>query len=90
MIPLAILSLQHAVEAYRVVRRRGCHIFLDNRLSDCAKVVGRPPFTPHGDSCYSLRGRVNTWAIVRLERLRQLKNPMTSSGIETATFRFVA
>jgi hypothetical protein len=28
--------------------------------------------------------------IVRLEGLRQLKNPMTSSGIETATFRLVA
>jgi hypothetical protein len=27
---------------------------------------------------------------VRLEGLGQLKNPMTSSGIETATFRFVA
>jgi hypothetical protein len=29
-------------------------------------------------------------AIVRLEGSGQLKNPMTSSGIETATFLFVA
>jgi hypothetical protein len=28
-------------------------------------------------------------ATVRLEELGQLKNPMTSSGIEPATFRFV-
>jgi hypothetical protein len=29
-------------------------------------------------------------AIVRLEGLDQLKNPMTSSGFEPATFRLVA
>jgi hypothetical protein len=29
-------------------------------------------------------------AIVRLEGIGQLKNPMTSSGIEPATFRLVA
>jgi hypothetical protein len=28
------LSLQHAVEAHRVVRRRGFPDFLDNRLTD--------------------------------------------------------
>jgi hypothetical protein len=28
------LSLSRAVEAHRVVRRRGFHIFLDNRLTD--------------------------------------------------------
>jgi hypothetical protein len=33
---------------------------------------------------------VDPRAIVRLEKLDQLKNPMTSSGIEPATFRLVA
>jgi hypothetical protein len=52
--------------------------FLDNRLTDGCEVVSltrRPPFTPS--------------AIVRLERLGQLKNPVTSSVIELATFRLV-
>jgi hypothetical protein len=42
-------SLEHAVEARRVVRRQGSHIFLDNRLTDGGEVVSftrRPPFTP--------------------------------------------
>jgi hypothetical protein len=43
------LSLQQAMKAHRVVRRRGSHIFLDNRLTDGGEVVSptrRPPFTP--------------------------------------------
>jgi hypothetical protein len=36
------------------------------------------------------RGRVDPRAIVRLEGLGQLKNPMTSSGIEPASFQLVA
>jgi hypothetical protein len=38
----------------------------------------------------SVRGWVDPKAIVRLVGLRQLKNPITSSGLEPATFRLVA
>jgi hypothetical protein len=38
----------------------------------------------------SVRGRVNPGATVGLEGLGQLKNPMTSSGIEPMTFLLVA
>jgi hypothetical protein len=36
----------------------------------------------------SVRGSIDPWAIVRLEGLGQLKNPIISSGIEPATFRW--
>jgi hypothetical protein len=38
----------------------------------------------------SLRGWGESRVLVRLEGLGQLKNPMTSSGIEPATFWLVA
>jgi hypothetical protein len=37
-----------------------------------------------------VRGCVDPRAIVRLEGLYKLKNPMTSQGIESATFQLVA
>jgi hypothetical protein len=42
-------ALLQDVETHRVVRRRGSHIFLDNRLTDGSEGVSftrRPPFTP--------------------------------------------
>jgi hypothetical protein len=47
---------------------------------------------PQEDSLYTflLEAESTPGPIVRLEELGQLKNPMTSSGIELATFRFVA
>jgi hypothetical protein len=38
----------------------------------------------------SVRGLVDPRAIVRLEGLRQMKNPVTSSGIAPVTFQLVA
>jgi hypothetical protein len=38
----------------------------------------------------SVRGCVDSTAIVTLEGLDQSKNPKTSSGLELATFRLVA
>jgi hypothetical protein len=38
----------------------------------------------------AFRGLFDPRAIVRLEELGKLKNPITSSGIESATFRLLA
>jgi hypothetical protein len=66
---------------------------LANRLTDGGEVslTRRPPFTPHGRFLVliSVRGWVDPRAIVRLEGIGQFKNPVTSSGIESATFRLV-
>jgi hypothetical protein len=49
----------------------------------------RPPFTPRKipGTHFSVTGSVDHTTILRLEGLGQLKNPMASSGIESATFR---
>jgi hypothetical protein len=52
----------------------------------------RPPFTPRkipGTHSYLLEAETTPWPSVRLEGLGPLKNPITSSGIEPATFRLV-
>jgi hypothetical protein len=77
-------SLQQALEVHRIVRRRGSHIFwtvnsqMAVRLS--ALRAGRP--LPPGRFLVfiSVRSWVGPRAIVQLEGLGQLKNPMTSSG----------
>jgi hypothetical protein len=88
------LSLQQAVEAHRVVRHQGYHIF---RQSAHRWWWGCWPYAlaalyPQGRFLVfiSVRGWVNPKAIVRLEWLSQLKNSMTSLGIKPATFWLVA
>jgi hypothetical protein len=68
---------------------------LDNRLTDGGEVslTRRPPFTlrkiPGTHFCQRLshpQGHSAAWSV----RWIETKNPMTSSGIEPATFRLVA
>jgi hypothetical protein len=74
------------MEAYRVVRRRGSNIFLGNRSQMAVRLpalrAGRPVPPGRFLVLISVRSRVDPRAIVRLEGLGQLKNPMTLSGIE--------
>jgi hypothetical protein len=79
------LSLQQAMEAHRLVKRRDSQIFQDNRPTDGGEVFSltrRPLFTS-GRSLVliSVIGWLDPMAIVRLEVLGQLKNRMTSSRI---------
>jgi hypothetical protein len=51
-----LCKARKAVEAHRVVRRRGSHIFYTFGLTDGGEVVSltlRPSFTPDEDSWYS-------------------------------------
>jgi hypothetical protein len=76
------------------VRRRGLHIFYTIGLQMALKLLALSACRslPLGRSLmlFYIRGSVDPRAIVRLEILVQLKNPMTSSGIEPAAFRLVA
>jgi hypothetical protein len=81
------------MEAHKVVRRRGSHIYytigseMAVRLS---ALRARCPLPPGRFLVLiSVRGWVNPRAILRLKGLGQLKNPMTSSGIERLTIRFM-
>jgi hypothetical protein len=69
--------------------------FLDSWLTNGGEVVSlmqHLPFTPRKipGTYFCYRGWVNPRVIVRLEGLGQLKNPITSSGIELVTFWLVA
>jgi hypothetical protein len=68
--------------------------FLDNQLKDGDEVVSLkqwPPHCPQEHSWYSFLLKAElTRAIEWLEGLGQLKNPLTSSQIDPATFRLAA
>jgi hypothetical protein len=68
--------------------------FLDNQLTDGGEAVSlmcQPLFTTRKiPELVSVRRWVNTRAIVQMEDLGQLKNPMTSSGIKPMTLQLVA
>jgi hypothetical protein len=88
------VSLLLSVEAHRVVERRRSHISytigsqMAVRMSDLSTDHPIPP--GRFLVLIPIRGCVDHKAIVRLEELGQLKNRMTSSRIESATFRLVA
>jgi hypothetical protein len=82
------------MEAHTVVGRQGCHILYtigtQMALRLLALRAGRPLPPGRFLVLISVRDRVYPRAIVRPEGLGQLKNPITSSGIEPATLRLVA
>jgi hypothetical protein len=67
--------------------------FLDNRLTDGGEFVSLTcrPLLPPGRFLVLIfvTGWVDSRAIVRLEGLGQLKNPMISSVIDSASLRLV-
>jgi hypothetical protein len=83
-----------SAEVHTVVRHKGSHIFwiigsqMAVRLS--ASCAGHP--LPPGIFLVviSVRSRIDPRDMVWLEVLCQLKNPITSSGIEPASFRLIA
>jgi hypothetical protein len=79
-------SLSDKGKAIPITGRGGSQAAL--RLS--ALSAGRPLPPGRFLVLISVSGGVDPRAIVRLEGLGQLKNPMNSSGIEPATFRLVA
>jgi hypothetical protein len=81
------------MEAHRVLRRRGSHIFytIGSQMAVRLSALRAGRYLPGRFLVLiSVRDWVDPGAIVRLEGLGQLKNPMTSSGIEPAASRLVA
>jgi hypothetical protein len=82
------LSLQHSVEASRVVRRRGSHIFLQNWLTDGDEVVSltyRTSFTPTGNFLVliSVRGWVDSKSHNAAGRIRSSEKSSDLIGNRT-------
>ena len=87
------LSLWRATVAHRVVRRQGSHIFYK---AGSRMAMGFWRYVPaalcaQGDSWWSflLEAVLDPRAVMRLEGLGQLRDPVTSPGIETARFWLV-
>jgi hypothetical protein len=67
--------------------------FVDNQLTDGGDVdslTRRSLFTRKNITGTNFRGGVNPKATMRLEGLGQMETPMTSSGMDSATFRLAA
>jgi hypothetical protein len=82
------------MEAHRILRRQGSHIFeiIGPQMAVMlwALRAGRPLPPGRIPVLISVRGLVDPRSIVWLERIGQLINPIVLSGIEPATFRLVA
>jgi hypothetical protein len=77
-----------------VVRRRGSHIFYTVSSHVTLKLSALRTIRALSPGIFlvlnSVSGQDNPRVTVRLEGLGQLQNPITSSGIEPATFRLAA
>jgi hypothetical protein len=73
---------------YPTFSRQFAHTQMVVRLS--ALCTGRPLPPGRFPVLIAVRGWADPRAIVWLEGVGQLKNPMTSSGIKTVTFQLIA
>jgi hypothetical protein len=87
------ISLWQATEAHKGCETLRFPHFLDNQITAVrlsALCTGHPLPPGRFLVLISVRGWINPGTTVELEALGQLKNPMTSSGIEPMTFRLGA